>query len=102
LYIDECIEGVMRLLESDYRKPINIGSDEIISINDLAKLVIGISGKNIKIKNIESNAIGVRGRNSNNDLINEVLGWKPSMPLKSGMENLYAWIDLQVNKSKSI
>jgi GDP-D-mannose 3', 5'-epimerase len=73
-FIDEAVEGVMRLLESDYRKPVNIGSDEIISINDLAKLVISISGKNIKIKNIESNAIGVRGRNSNNELIQEVLG----------------------------
>ena len=102
LYIDECIEGVMRLLESDYRKPVNIGSDEIISINDLAKLVISISGKNIKIKNIESNAIGVRGRNSNNDLIQEVLGWRPSKPLKTGLENLYVWIDNQVNKNASI
>jgi nucleoside-diphosphate-sugar epimerase len=102
LYIDECIEGVIRLLESDYRKPVNIGSDEIISINDLAKLVISISGKNIKIKNIESNAIGVRGRNSNNELIQEVLGWRPSKPLKTGLENLYVWIDNQVNKNASI
>ena len=102
LYIDECIEGVLRLLESDYRKPVNIGSDEMLSINDLAKTIIKISGKNIKIKNIESNAIGVRGRNSNNDLIEQVLGWRPNQPLKNGLDNLYVWINEQVNKNKNI
>ena len=96
LYIDECIEGVMRLMDSDYTEPINIGSDEMISINDLAKMVIEISGKNLTIKNVPSNAIGVRGRNSDNTLIEQVLNWRPSQPLVIGIEWLYSWIEKQV------
>jgi len=97
LYIDECIEGVMKLIASDYKYPVNIGSDEMISINDLAKMAINISGKELSIKNIPSNAIGVRGRNSDNSLIKEVLGWSPTQPLRVGMEKLYSWVNKQVN-----
>jgi nucleoside-diphosphate-sugar epimerase len=93
LFIDEAVEGVMRLLDGDYVHPVNIGSNEMIAINDLAKMVIDISGKNLSIKNVESNAIGVRGRNSDNTLIEEKLGWKPSKPLREGMEKLYNWIN---------
>ena len=96
LFIDEAVEGVMRLLDSDYVHPVNIGSNEMIAINDLAKMVIDISGKNLSIKNVESNAIGVRGRNSDNTLIEEKLGWKPSKPLREGMEKLYNWINQKV------
>lgn len=96
LFIDEAVEGVMRLLDSDYVHPVNIGSNEMIAINDLAKMVIDISGKNLTIKNVESNAIGVRGRNSDNTLIEEKLGWKPSRPLREGMEKLYSWINQKV------
>jgi nucleoside-diphosphate-sugar epimerase len=96
LFIDEAVEGVMRLLESDYVHPVNIGSNEMIAINDLAKMVIDISGKNLSIKNVESNAIGVRGRNSDNTLIEEKLGWKPSKPLREGIEKLYNWINQKV------
>jgi len=98
LYIDECIEGVRKLMQSEYYSPINIGSNEIISINDLAEMAINISGKDLKVKNIPSNAIGVRGRNSDNTLIKEVLGWQPTQPLRTGMEKLYSWINQQVNK----
>lgn len=97
LYIDECVEGVMRLLESDFRKPINIGSDEMISINDFAQMAIDISGKKLTIKNVPSNAIGVRGRNSENTLIQNVLGWRPNQSLRTGMEKLYSWVNKQVN-----
>lgn len=97
LYIDECIDGILKLMDSDYIKPINIGSDEIISINELAKMVIDISHKVVFIKNIESNAVGVQGRNSDNTLIKEVLGWSPTQPLKVGMEKLYKWVNSQVN-----
>lgn len=100
LHIDEAYEGVMRLMASDYVHPINIGSSEQISINDLAKMVIGISGKNLTIKNVPSNALGVRGRNSDNTLIQEVLGWKPSKPLRDGMGRLYSWIDAQIRMGK--
>lgn len=96
LFIDEAVEGVMRLLDSDYVHPVNIGSNEMIAINDLAKMVIDISGKNLSIKNVESNAIGVRGRNSDNTLIEEKLGWKPSRPLHEGIEKLYNWINQKV------
>lgn len=97
LYIDECIEGVRRLMQSDWKEPVNIGSDEMISINDLAKMVIDISGKQLYIKNVESNALGVRGRNSDNTLIKEVLGWSPTQPLRVGMEKLFSWVNKQVN-----
>ena len=97
LYIDECIEGVRRLMGSEYTEPLNIGSDERISINELAKMVIDISGKNLTIKNVESNALGVRGRNSDNELIEQVLNWRPTQKLKTGMIKLYAWIESQIN-----
>lgn len=98
LYIDECIEGVRRLMDSDCTEPVNIGSDEMVSINELAQMAIDISGKNIKIKNVESKALGVRGRNSDNDFIFEKLGWKPHYPLRKGMEKTYLWINEQMNK----
>ena len=97
IYIDEAVDGVLRLMDSNYIKPINIGSSEMISVNDLAKMVIEISGKNLTIKNVESNAIGVMGRNSDNTLIKEVLDWTPTQPLRKGMESLYSWINKQVS-----
>lgn len=97
LYIDECIEGILRLMRSDFEGPVNIGSEEMISINDLAKLAIDISGKNITIKNIEG-PTGVRGRNSDNKLIQRKLGWAPNYPLIKGMTNTFEWISKQVNK----
>jgi nucleoside-diphosphate-sugar epimerase len=96
LYIDECLEGVERLMAIDYKQPLNIGSSEAISINGLAQMVIDISGKDIAINNVESNAIGVNGRNSDNTLIKEVLGWEPTQPLRVGMEKLYSWVNKQV------
>ena len=101
LFIDECLDGVKALMQSDYVYPVNIGSDEMISINDLAKMVIKISGKTLTINNVESNALGVRGRNSNNELVEKVTGWRPAKPLEEGMVKLYNWIELEVNKHKS-
>lgn len=91
LYIDECIEGVRRLMESDFQGPVNIGSDEMISINDLAKMIAEIAGKDIKLKHIEGPQ-GVRGRNSDNTMIEKELGWRPSMPLMDGIIDTYHWI----------
>jgi nucleoside-diphosphate-sugar epimerase len=96
LYIDECIEGIRRLMSSDCKEPVNIGSDEMVSINELAKMAIDISCKNIAIKNVESKALGVRGRNSDNDFIYSQLGWKPNYPLQKGMEKTFEWISKQV------
>lgn len=99
LFVDECIEGVRRLMESNFTGPVNIGSEEMISINDLAKMVIDIAGKQLGIKNIEG-PTGVRGRNSNNKLIKEKLNWAPSLPLRRGMEQTYKWITEQVEKQQ--
>lgn len=96
LYIDDCIDAVRLLMQSDFKEPINIGSEEMISINDLAKMVIEISGKDIAIKNIPG-PVGVRGRNSNNDLIRKVLNWEPKYTLRHGMELTYNWINKQIN-----
>lgn len=97
LYIDECLDGVSKMMNSFYNKPLNIGSDELISINDLAKMVIDISGKKLEIKNVFGN-VGVRGRNSDNRLVCEKIGWKPSQPLRTGIEKLYTWVSLQAIK----
>jgi len=97
LYVDECVEGVLRLTRSDFEGPVNIGSEEMVTINDLAKMAIDISGKNITIKNVPG-FTGVRGRNSDNKLIQEKLGWAPNYPLMSGLIETFNWIDKQVNK----
>ena len=94
LYIDECLEGTTRLLRSDVTGPVNIGSDEMISINDLARMVASFSGKTIAIRNIPG-PTGVRGRNSDNRLIRAELGWAPSRPLAEGMRRTYDWIATQ-------
>jgi nucleoside-diphosphate-sugar epimerase len=85
-------------MESDFTGPVNVGSEEMISINDFAKMAIDISGKKLTIKNIKG-PTGVRGRNSDNHLINEKLKWAPSQPLRVGMEKTFAWIDKQ-NKAQ--
>lgn len=97
-FVDDCVDGVMRLMKSDYTFPINIGSDRLISINDLAKMVIAISGKAITIKNVESDSLGVRGRNSDNTLIKKILDWVPNTPLEEGMRKTYRWIESQLTK----
>lgn len=95
LYIDECVEGILRLMDSnDFSGPVNIGSEEMISINDFAKMIIKISGKNITIVN-KPGPIGVNGRNSDNTLIKQKLNWSPSRPLVEGMTILYNWISSQ-------
>ena len=95
LYIDECVEAVRRLMESDFTGPVNVGSEEMIAINDLVKMVAGVAQKDIKIKNIPG-PTGVRGRNSDNKLINEKLNWAPSQPLVEGITKTYNWISKQV------
>jgi GDP-D-mannose 3',5'-epimerase len=101
LFIDECVEAVRRLMDSEFSGPVNVGSEEMISINDFAKMVIDISGKNISIKNIPG-PTGVRGRNSDNKLIREKLGWEPGLPLRKGMEITYKWISQQVQQKVSL
>jgi GDP-D-mannose 3', 5'-epimerase len=95
LYVDECLEGVRRLVESDFTGPVNIGSEEMVTINQLAEMVMQIAGKKLTLKHIKG-PLGVRGRNSDNHLIQEKLNWKPSTPLIQGLEKTYAWISEQV------
>jgi GDP-D-mannose 3', 5'-epimerase len=99
LYIDECLEAIRRLMNSDFTGPVNIGSEEMIAINDLVKMVAGVAGKVIKIKNIPG-PTGVRGRNSDNKLIKIKLGWAPSQPLVEGISKTYEWIHNQVLTDK--
>ena len=95
LYIDECIEGTIKLLRSDRTGPYNIGSEEMISINNLARLVIELAGKDITIMNIPGPQ-GVRGRNSDNRKIKSELSWSPNMPLREGLQITYEWINSNV------
>ena len=101
LYIDECLEGVWRLIKSDFMEPVNIGSDEMVSIKQLAEMAMDIAGKTMSINHIPG-PLGVRGRNSDNRLIKEKLGWAPNWPLSQGMELTYQWIAEQVEKSDVI
>lgn len=96
LYIDECVEAVLKLMESDFLGPVNVGSEEMISINDLAHMIITMSGKTIQVKNIPG-PVGVMGRNSDNALIRKELGWEPSQSLKTGIEKTYQWIYNQIH-----
>ena len=99
LYIDECVEAVRRLMESDVIDVINIGSDEMISINDLARMALDLAGKeNVELVNIEG-PVGVMGRCSDNNLIEEKLGWRPSEPLVEGMKKTLDWIAEQMDVS---
>jgi nucleoside-diphosphate-sugar epimerase len=95
LYIDECIEGTVRLLRSDFAGPVNIGSEEMVTINKLVDLIADIAGKRIR-KNHIPGPQGVRGRNSDNRLIEEKLHWAPTQPLRVGLEVTYGWIEQQV------
>jgi len=99
LYIDECLDAMRRLMDSDFMGPVNIGSEELVTINQLAKLLMEIAGKQQTIKHIPG-PLGVRGRNSDNRLIKEKLGWAPSQPLRVGLEQTYAWIAGQVKTSR--
>ena len=99
LHVDECIEGSLRLMRSaTFEGPVNIGSDEMVSINQLVDMVCTIAGKTLNKVHIDG-PLGVRGRNSDNSLIAEKLGWAPCQPLRAGLESTYSWIRQQVESS---
>ena len=98
LYIDECVEGTIRLTRSNVEEPVNIGSDEMVTINQLVELVADIAGKKIHKKHIPG-PLGVRGRNSDNTLIEQRLGWRPNASLRTGLERTYEWIEQQVRRN---
>jgi GDP-D-mannose 3',5'-epimerase len=97
LYIDECIEGIRRLMDSEFAGPVNLGSDEMVTINQLVDIACSIEGKQLTKKHI-TGPTGVRGRNSDNALIQEKLGWSPNYSLAKGIEKTYFWIKQQVEK----
>jgi nucleoside-diphosphate-sugar epimerase len=97
LYVDDCIDAMLKLMESDFNEPINIGSEDMISIVNLAYTIIFISGKEIQIKNVPGPQ-GVRGRNSHNDLIKSVLNWHPKVSLDDGISKTYNWIEKEIKK----
>lgn len=98
LYIDECVEGTLRLMRSNFTGPVNIGSEEMVQINGLAQMVINISGKSLDIRNVPG-PTGVRGRNSDNRLIREKLNWAPSQPLSEGLKIVYPWVESQIRRN---
>lgn len=101
LYIDECVEGTLRLTRSSFEGPVNIGSEEMVTINQLVDIVSDIAGKSLRKQHIPG-PLGVRGRNSDNRLIEEKLGWKPSQSLRAGLEQTYAWIELQIGNNRAM
>ena len=95
-YVDDCVEGIYRLMQSECREPLNLGSEEMVTIDELARLVIAVSGKRgIRLRHVDGPQ-GVRGRNSDNRLLRELLGWEPSVTLRDGLESTYRWIEEQV------
>ena len=97
LYVDECVEGVRRLMDSDFTGPVNIGSEEMVSINRLAEIIMEIAARKLSVRHIPG-PLGVRGRNSDNHLIRQRLGWAPGRSLKEGLRKTYTWIAGQVEK----
>ena len=100
LYVSECLKGIRKLMDSNFSGPVNIGSDEMLTINELAEMIIKISGKNLSLKHIEG-PLGVRGRNSDNELIKKKLNWAPNYPLVKGIEKNYLWIKNEIEKATS-
>jgi len=99
-YIDDCVRGTIMLMDSDYDRPLNIGSDRLVTIDELVAIITNISGKNIEKKHDLSAAQGVRGRNADLTLVKKVLGWKPQVSLEEGLAKTYKWIEKQVKKNK--
>lgn len=101
LYIDECVEATTRLMRSNFSGPVNIGSEEMVSINSLARMVMQVAGKSLGINNIPG-PTGVRGRNSDNRLIRAKLEWEPIQPLQAGIRHTYRWIERQVRRNEPV
>jgi GDP-D-mannose 3', 5'-epimerase len=102
MYIDDCVDGLVRLMESDYGDALNLGTDELVTINTLVRMVLKIAGKSVTLCHDLSKPQGVRGRNSDNTRLKRVLGWEPSLSLESGLEVTYKWIENELHKSGRI
>jgi len=100
MFIDDCVEGSMRIMLSDCHEPLNLGTDEMLDMNELAKIVMGFDSKDLPIKHIPG-PMGVRGRNSDNTMIKAKLGWAPSIALRTGLERTFHWIKGEVERERS-
>ena len=96
-YIDDCLEGIYKLMRSDHREPLNLGQDRMVSINELADIIAKIAGHPVRKKHVEGPQ-GVRGRNSDNTRLRQVLKWEPQISLEEGLKRTYVWIEEQVRK----
>jgi GDP-D-mannose 3', 5'-epimerase len=99
MYVDDCVEGLTHLMASNWHDPLNLGTDRLISINELADMVCGIAGKSLRKRHDLSKPQGVRGRNSDNTRLRKVLSWEPSTPLETGLRDTYEWIASQLGES---
>lgn len=102
MHVDDCVEGIYRIMHSDYPHPLNLGTDELVTVNQLVDLVAGIAGKGITKRHDLSKPQGVRGRNSDNDRLREVLGWEPQIPLGEGLASTYQWIESELKAAKRV
>jgi GDP-D-mannose 3', 5'-epimerase len=100
MYIDDCVEGLQRLMASDYHEPLNLGTDQLVTVNELVDLVANAAGKRIRMRHDLGKPQGVRGRNSDNTRLRKVLGWEPSVTLEQGLAVTYKWIEKEVNKNR--
>jgi nucleoside-diphosphate-sugar epimerase len=102
MYVDDCVEGLIRIMAAEYREPLNLGTDRLVTIDELVNLVAKIAGKRIVKKYDVTKPQGVRGRNSDNTRVREVLGWEPNIPLEVGLERTYKWIEADLRKAARI
>jgi GDP-D-mannose 3',5'-epimerase len=102
MFVDDCVEGIHRIARSDRGEPLNLGTDELISVDRLVDLICGIAGKTLRKKHDVSKPQGVRGRNSDNSRLRETLGWEPNTPLEAGLRRTYEWIESQVRDQKLV
>ncbi len=100
MYVDDCVEGILRLMRSDYHEPLNLGTDRLVTVNELVDIITGIAGKRIEKRHDLSKPQGVRGRNSDNNRLRLVLGWEPSIPLEDGLAETYRWIERVVKTTE--
>ncbi len=102
MYVDDCVEGLVRIMASDYHDALNLGTDELVTINHLVDLVSEVAGKHLSKRHNLTGPQGVRGRNSDNSRLRQVLGWEPSMTLRSGLKKTYPWIEQELRKAGRI